>query len=784
MAALNWGDENTDAGASPAPLTWSDEDLTKEPLPNFVPGSLPAGTEWRPAPENVRDEETYGPDTTEERRKHLLTLMAGQPGWGGGYQYEDYPTIAEMPLDAPTVSQKTRLMFGLPFADTAEGKEKIIHENMPDVTFGNDKYGNRLVTSNGQTYHINRPDGLNAQTISDVVPRAVVGGAAAAAAGGIGALSGAGLLANMGLQGVAGATSYLGQKGLANTAGAQEQYDLPEALTQTAFGMAGPLVGKGVSTFYKMMDPTIFEQLPRGAQSYFIKSAKDLSSSPTVKEMFSKADPSYDMMLDDPNMFEVAKNVVKTNSPGSDIVQNAINSRQAALPTRIASDINSALGPLTADQLSVKAAIDQAHSQLSPQKLAALQSVQSVSPSSTVAVIDNELQTAKGPVKSALQRVRNMLVLDEGSPGTQPIRATTPTPGGVYTVTPGKPATPPTYETNPVALENARQAIDKMIKYGDDTAGIPRGSLSPQDRPIYVARDELSKTLKNNVPGYNSIMSQHSNLFDLSDAHDAGLSIFKTGPDALRPSQVLAMSLDPNTGTAFRLGVRSAVDNKLKSTPNDIAALRKMSADPYDFIHENLSTIYGNNAVESLQNTAQREMQYAERAKQINASRQSGISEGIGKTEKEFNAPVIPSKISEAGEKYFGKAVAVPNAIASGFQGTIGPSANIGRGQFLTSSGPEAASYSRGLNRAVEMNKLNVPLMTTMGAIGSQFAKGGRTRRASGGKVTSGDVKHLVDRLMTLANHAKKDTDNHTKPLLDAPDESIVKALRVANEAI
>lgn len=783
MAALNWGDENTDAGASPAPLTWSDSDLTKEPLPNFVPGSLPAGTEWSPAPENVPDEETYGPSTTEERRKHLLTIMAGQPGWGGGVQYEDYPTIAEMPLDAPTISQKARLWFGLPFADTAEGKENIIRDNMPDVTFGNDKYGNRLVTSNGQTYHINRPDNLNLQTISDIVPRAIVGGAAAATAGGIGALSGAGLLANMGLQGSAAATSYFGQKALANAVGAQEQYNLPEALTQTAFGVVDPLVGKGVSTFYKMMDPTIFEQLPRGAQSYFIKSANDLSSSPTVKEMFSKAHPSYDMMLDDPNMFEVAKNVVRTNSPGSDIVQDAINSRQAALPTRVASDINSALGPLTADQLSVKAAIDQAHSQLSPQTIAALQSVESVNPSSTVAVIDNELKTAKGPVKSALQGVRDMLVLDEGSPGTNPIRATTPTPGGVYTVTPGKPATPPTYETNPVALKNARQAIDKMITYGSG-ADIPRGSLSSQDRPIYVARDELSKTLKANVPGYDSIMNQHSDLFDFSNAHDAGLNIFKTGPDALRPSQVAAMSSDPNTGTAFRLGVRSAIDNKLKSTPNDIAALRKMSADPNDFVYQNLSNIYGNDAVESLQNTAQREMQYAERAKQINASRQSGISEGISKTEKEFNAPAIPSKFSEAGEKYFGKAVAIPNAIASGFQGTIGPAANIGRAQFLTSSGPEAAAYSRGLNRAVEMNKLNVPLMTTMGAIGSQFAKGGRTRRASGGKVTSGDVKHLVDRLMTLANHAKKDTDNHTKPLLDAPDASIVKALRIANEAI
>ena len=58
-----------------------------------------------------------------------------------------------------------------------------------------------------------------------------------------------------------------------------------------------------------------------------------------------------------------------------------------------------------------------------------------------------------------------------------------------------------------------------------------------------------------------------------------------------------------------------------------------------------------------------------------------------------------------------------------------------------------------------------------------------RIRRASGGKVGR-DIAPLVSRLMGLADQAKKATDNHTKPLLDAPDESIVKALRVANQAI
>lgn len=59
----------------------------------------------------------------------------------------------------------------------------------------------------------------------------------------------------------------------------------------------------------------------------------------------------------------------------------------------------------------------------------------------------------------------------------------------------------------------------------------------------------------------------------------------------------------------------------------------------------------------------------------------------------------------------------------------------------------------------------------------------GRTARASGGKVAH-NIQPLVSRLMGLAEQAKKSTDSSTKPLLDAPDASIVKALRVANQAI
>lgn len=62
-------------------------------------------------------------------------------------------------------------------------------------------------------------------------------------------------------------------------------------------------------------------------------------------------------------------------------------------------------------------------------------------------------------------------------------------------------------------------------------------------------------------------------------------------------------------------------------------------------------------------------------------------------------------------------------------------------------------------------------------------ADGGRIERASGGKVGK-SVDHLVNRLMKMAKDAKKVSDKRTEPLLNAPDEAIVKALDIAQQAI
>ena len=83
------------------------------------------------------------------------------------------------------------------------------------------------------------------------------------------------------------------------------------------------------------------------------------------------------------------------------------------------------------------------------------------------------------------------------------------------------------------------------------------------------------------------------------------------------------------------------------------------------------------------------------------------------------------------------------------------------------------------------------PPIATQGAYRAGEAVSGlqspdnRMDRKSGGKVSNDAAhNHLVARLMSLAEKAKRGENATTKPLLNAPDEAIVKALGIANAAI
>lgn len=89
----------------------------------------------------------------------------------------------------------------------------------------------------------------------------------------------------------------------------------------------------------------------------------------------------------------------------------------------------------------------------------------------------------------------------------------------------------------------------------------------------------------------------------------------------------------------------------------------------------------------------------------------------------------------------------------------------------LMDSDPVTAQAIFRLNTAMQGARVN--------SEGQEENRGGRIGRATGGRIGSHEA--AADRLVRMAEVAKKGIGKQTESILNAPDEHVVKALAVAN---
>ena len=706
-------------------------------------------------------------------------------------KYEDLPTVASM----PDISTTSRL--GIPLANTPEGIANILKKNDPDIKFSSDMYGNPTAVKDGKAYHLDYP-GINKLSTEQFLEKGLVSApffAGAALAGGpvSAPLTGA----------VAGGASTYATNYLANLAGAQEPLNLSEVGFNTLLGAAAPIGGRILSKAGPVI-PTAanlesyaagdaFNQLSRGTQTLLLNNGEKLR----LMEAGQPFNSASDLVLDNPEFKGVAQDMVAQNTPTADSIISTIKEREAARPQRVMSDVDQNIGQQTINEREMAQLLNGYKGVLSGELKPILDNAPPIDPSGVVAKIDDMLPTAKGDIKQALTKIRGMLVNKEGTPGTGPSvnPIIDPKTGNFIRNEriPATPATPPVYETSAEGLENARVAIDRMIKYGyqDGNVGlIPNAAKNPN---VTAVRNSLSDLLKKQVPGYEDVMGKYSNIYDQMFANQRGDKLFAKGEDATHPELVQSLMNDPVTRDAFIVGARGAVNNVLTNSPSEMSGLVRAVGgnNANSVIRTKLETVFGPDAVDNLVNLANREQNYKNTASSLESTyNNSRVNTGTN-VSAQTREPIFTQ---HPVQQLYQAAVAQPaNIAAEKVLGRTGPSYEKSMGDFLTAPASELPKYKTGYQNALKARGTAVgtsqainplisgPASQTFENKDNNEARGGRIERKHGGKVGH---QHLVDRLMRLAERAKKEVNKGTEPLLNANDTAVAKALAVANKHI
>ena len=693
---------------------------------------------------------------------------------------DDIPDAAQIP------GLPWKAHVGMALATTPEGVTNVLKTHVPDIKLGSDSYGNATVIKNNKPYLVEKVGGGMLgleQTLGRTAVSAPLYTAAALTTGGWmlpAAEFAAGTVGSV-------LSDYFGSK-----LGTGETVNVPRAIETGTVGAVLPVLARGISTVDRLSNPSLFNDLPSGTQSFLSKKIDNAR----MADFNAPANSASDIILDSNKGREYAIATIQKGSPEAEhAVMSSVRDREQARPLRVAHDIDAALGPLTATQRQAERDVAAYRQVQGNQLTPLLQNAPPIDVSPIIASIDAMRPNQVMTVRSNLDYLRREL-LEGTTPavaGTQaqtqvsPILTAQGTP--FSTNIPATAGQPANYLVDPQRLENFRRGIDDMINWGVSGPGMPLvPGANRNAQPIINVRRSVSNALKQNVPGYNAIMGNLVDAHAQEFALEQGQNILnKTGGNVVHPEIVNALLADPNTRDAFTVGVQNAMRNTIVNAPNEVSGLIKSTGgrNALNPVRQNLEAVYSPQAIDSLIATANREHGYQEIAREL-----EGVSERAGRMRGKADIESAEAPVLDPAGHLFsqgtGALVSAPvNAMAKKMQGYGTPEYYRGMGQFVTSPTSTMPNYMQGVE-AYRRQQNNLPgklLAPLAGPITGLFAKGGRTGRKSGGKVGM-DVKPLVDRLMSLADQAKKATDNNTKPLLNAPDETIVKALRVANQAI
>lgn len=372
-----------------------------------------------------------------------------------------------------------------------------------------------------------------------------------------------------------------------------------------AVGVGMPLVGAAAGGLYRAASAVG----GRNVEGMNRAGSAALRAAAQADEAGLRALPAMrpEAMLPDagPSMLGLAQGAATGNGPGKTALVTALRERDAGTGQRLARVVDDAIGPAPIPS-QVETGLAASRRSLGPDYEAALDGARSVAPTqpgntpywgfpsetaprvpgssaqaSTATVadsIDTRIVDARGPVRSALEKARDMLNVY----GTRQL------------------------DPSPRALLETRHALDGMIGEAE------RAGNSTVVRVLSDVRKQVDGVLKEAVPGIKATDAKFAELARQSEGLERGQAIFDTSrASVIRPGELadeIATSAIPRGEAVgpsavpmrIRQGARAEVDRVVGTQVNDLNAMEKLIGTPQDWNAQKAATVFGQNKVDQI----------------------------------------------------------------------------------------------------------------------------------------------------------------------------------------
>jgi hypothetical protein len=403
------------------------------------------------------------------------------------------------------------------------------------------------------------------------------------------------------------------------------------AATDAAIGAAfGGVVPAALATgkaawdkLAAMVTPNdVLDSVPKAARKFFVDQFGKRADVAALRGKLDELGPNAVLADVSPEMLGIAQGASSRPSSRQAVV-DALTARDAGKSTRLAQATNETLGPVV-EPSRINRAIAENMDEVGNQYGDVIRrNAQAVDTKRIADELDTLAVDLRGPAQKVVREIRS----DLNIPGTKELD---PSPG---------------------ALWQTRQSIDGKMRTETDPKALGQ---------LQAARDRIDAELASSVPGIKQVDGRFEELARQRDGLKEGATIFRSGPEAVRPAdfaeriaaapQPKGLTIGPSA-EPLRLsqGARAEIDRIVGSNSNDVAAMRQLLKGEGDWNRDKLRMTFGADKADRLLRVLDAEGVMESTFRQVVGGSQTGVKEGfrtfIDDASKGVNVPAEASGV-------------------------------------------------------------------------------------------------------------------------------------------